>query len=164
MIVIVGFMGAGKSTVGPLVAAGLGLPFVDADDVIVNRHGSIASIFSTEGERAFREAEAAVIGELLDGPDSVLSVGGGALGAEITRDGLAPATVVHLSVDYDEALRRVGHDADRPMLQRDTEALYRERVPTYQTIADITVDTNGATPDEVAERVVASVREVVHGD
>jgi shikimate kinase len=155
MIVIVGFMGAGKSTVGPLVADALGVPFTDTDDVIVARHGPIAAIFESGGEDAFRAAEAAVVEELLSGRDVVVSLGGGAITDPQTRTLLEGATVVHLEVSYTEALKRVGVDPGRPMLKQDTEALYRERDPLYRSVSNLAIATDGVTPDHLAAEIVA---------
>ena len=91
MIVLVGFMGAGKTTVGRLLAARLGLPFTDSDQVIEERAGTpIRQIFADDGEPAFRELEHEVIADLLDGPDAVLALGGGAADRADTRDLLKP--------------------------------------------------------------------------
>ena len=130
MIVLVGFMGAGKTTVGHLLAAELGLPFADSDQVIEQRAGRlIREIFAEDGEAAFRALEHQVIAELLDGPNLVLALGGGAAEHPGTRGTLAShprAQVVHLQVGYAQALRRVGGDGGRPMLARpDLPAVYR---------------------------------------
>ena len=122
MIVLVGFMGAGKTTVGHLLSERLGLPFTDSDHVIEQRSGrSIPEIFAEDGEPAFRALEHQVIAELLEGSDLVLALGGGAAEHPRTRDTLAShprAQVVYLQVGYAQALRRVGGDGGRPMLAR----------------------------------------------
>ena len=161
MIAIVGFMGAGKTTVGPLVAAAVGLPFVDVDDVIVERHGPIPSIFASLDETGFRAVEEEVVAEILSGPDRVVALGGGALGSGTTRARLQAATVVYLAVGYERALDRIGPDPKRPMLTADTEALYQKRRPLYEEFADVTVATDDMTPREVADRVVALLGEQV---
>jgi shikimate kinase len=152
VIVLVGFMGAGKSTVGRLLAAKLGLPFTDSDQVIEERAGKpIRRIFADEGELAFRELEHEVIARLLAGPDAVVAVGGGAAGHPATRALLAAAPVAYLRVGYAEALARVGGDAGRPMLaRRDVRALHAERETVYASVATVTVDTDGRLPDEIA--------------
>ena len=108
MIVLVGFMGAGKTTIGQLLAERMGLPFTDSDQVIEQRAGRpVAQIFAEDGEPAFRALEHQVIADLLAGPALVLALGGGAAEHPGTRDRLARARVVYLQVGYEEAMRRV---------------------------------------------------------
>jgi shikimate kinase len=165
VIVIVGFMGAGKTTVGNLLAAQLGLPFVDSDEVIEHRAGRpVRQIFAENGEPAFRAMECQVIAELLDGRETVLALGGGAAEHPRTRDKLRsnPATqVVYLQVGYEEALRRVGGDAGRPMLARpDVAALYQRRLPAYAGIATLTVATDDRHPETVTADILTRLARV----
>lgn len=155
MIVLVGFMGAGKTTVGRLLAERLDLPFADSDLVIEQRLGrSVRDIFETDGEAGFREIEHSMIDDLLKGPEAVLALGGGALGDTRTRSAVRAATVVYLDVPFDEAMERVGGDQDRPLLRRPgVEQLHARRLALYQQAADITVATNGRSPAEVAEEI-----------
>ena len=148
MIVLVGFMGAGKSTVGRSLADRLGLPFLDSDTVIEERAGrSIAQVFASDGESAFRALEAATIADLLDGPSAVLSLGGGACGNPTTRGRLAGHTVVHLEVSFDQALARVGADPRRPVLAApDLADRYAARQADYARVATVTVRTDARTP------------------
>ena len=157
MIVLVGFMGAGKTTVGNLLAARLGLPFADSDDVIERRAGRpIRQIFAADGEPAFRALEHQVIAELLDGPALVLALGGGAAQYPQTRVKLASAQVVYLQVGYEQALLRVGGDRGRPMLARsDLPELYRRRMPVYAGVATVTVATDGRPPEIISEDILA---------
>jgi shikimate kinase len=159
VIVLVGFMGAGKSTVGRLLAAKLGLPFTDSDQVIEGRAGKpIQRIFADEGEPVFRELEHSVVADLLAGPDAVLALGGGAAGHPSTRALLAAVPVVYLHVGYAEALTRVGGDTGRPMLARpDVEALHAERQVVYASVATVTVDTDGRLPEEIVLDLLASL-------
>ena len=159
MIVLIGFMGAGKSTVGRLLAAKLGLPFTDSDHVIEERADKpIRRIFADEGEPAFRELEHAVIAGLLAGPDAVLALGGGAAGHPATRALLARVPVVYLRVGYAEALARVGGDQGRPMLARpDVQALHAEREAIYASVATVTVDTDGHSPEDIALEVLGAL-------
>jgi shikimate kinase len=159
VIVLVGFMGAGKSTVGRLLAAKLGLPFTDSDHVIEERAGKpIRRIFADEGEPAFRDLEHAVIEGLLAGPDAVLALGGGAAGHPATRALLAKVPVVYLRVGYAEALARVGGDQGRPMLARPgVQALHAEREAVYASVATVTVETDGRAPEEIVLEVLASL-------
>jgi shikimate kinase len=157
VIVLVGFMGAGKTTVGNLLSARLGVPFVDSDLVIEQRSGRpVRQIFAEDGEPAFRALEREVIAGLLDGPDLVLAVGGGAAEHPGTRERLATAQVVYLEVGYDQALARVGGDPGRPLLARpDLAATYRRRLPIYAGIATLTVATDGRRPETIAADILA---------
>jgi len=152
MIVLVGFMGAGKTTVGHILAERLGIPFVDSDVYIERQLGRpIVDVFAVEGEPHFRELEHRAINELVRGSDAVLALGGGALGDPRTRAILRNTTVVYLRVDYDEALTRVRQDKFRPMLQRaDLDRVYAGRLAAYGEVAAVQVDTNGRRPDAVA--------------
>jgi shikimate kinase / 3-dehydroquinate synthase len=152
MVVLVGFMGAGKTTVGHILAERLGRPFVDSDVYIERRLGrSIVDVFADEGEKHFRELEHQAINELVRGPDAVLALGGGALEDPRTRAILRNTTVVYLRVGYDEALSRVRQDRFRPMLQRaDLDQVYSRRLDAYAEVAAVHVDTNGRRPDAIA--------------
>ena len=160
MIVLIGFMGAGKTTIGRLLAAELVLPFADSDEVIERRAGRlIREIFAEDGEAAFRALEHRVIAELLDGPDLVLALGGGAAEHPQTRGMLAShphAQVVYLQVGYAQALRRVGGDGGRPMLARpDLPALYERRLAAYAAVATLTVATDDRLPETVSDDILA---------
>jgi shikimate kinase len=159
VIVVVGFMVAGKSTVGRLLAAKLALPFTDSDQVIEERAGKpIRQIFADAGEPVFRELEHSVVAALLAGPDAVLALGGGAPGHPATRALLAIVPVVYLRVGYAEALTRVGGDTGRPMLARpDVEALHAERQAVYASVATVTVDTDGRLLDEIVLDLLVSL-------
>lgn len=152
MIVLVGFMGAGKTTVGHILAERLGTPFVDSDVYLERQLGrTIVDVFAVEGEPHFRELEHRAINELVRGSDAVLALGGGALGDPRTRAILRNTTVVYLRVGYDEALTRVRQDKFRPMLQRaDLDQVYAGRLAAYGEVAAVQVDTNGRRPDAVA--------------
>ena len=158
MIVLVGFMGAGKTTVGRRLAAKLNLPFIDSDEVIVDRAGRpISQIFTEDGEPAFRQLEHEVIADLLGGPAVVLALGGGAVQHPSTRMLLAAVPVVYLQVSYAEAMRRVGGDQARPMLARpDLAELYADRSARYAAVATHVVDVDAATPDELVLAIVAA--------
>lgn len=159
MIVLIGFMGAGKTTIGRLLAAKLGLPFTDSDAVIEKRAGRpIPRIFADDGEPVFRHLEHQVIAGLLAGPDAVLALGGGAAAHPLTRSLLAPVPVVYLRVGYAEAMSRVGGDKGRPMLARpDVPALYTRRQSLYASLATVTVDTDARPPEEIALEVLAAL-------
>jgi shikimate kinase/3-dehydroquinate synthase len=157
--VLVGFMGAGKTTVGHILAERLGQPFVDSDVLIEQRLGrNIRDVFATEGETYFRELEHATIAELVRGQEAVIALGGGAVEDPRTRAVLRNARVIYLRIDYKEALARVQGDAYRPMLHRpDLDEVYRRRLPVYEDAAVITIDTDGRRPDEIALEVLAEL-------
>jgi shikimate kinase len=157
VIVLVGFMGAGKTTVGQLLAARLGLPFADADAVIEQRTGTpVPQIFAEQGEPAFRALEQETIASLLAGPRLVLALGGGAAEHEQTRRVLRAAEhTVYLHVPYEAALDRVGGDHGRPMLRRpNLPDIYRSRLIGYEEVATLTISTEGRSPEHVCADIV----------
>jgi len=156
-LVLSGFMGAGKTSVGRRVSTRLGRPFVDADRAIEERAGmEIPEIFSRRGELWFRRTEETVVRELLAGEPGVLALGGGSLESARTRDLVARvADVVWLRASVDVAWGRV-KDSDRP-LASDRERFERRaaaREESYREVADLEVDADGPA-DEVAGRVAA---------
>ena len=157
VVVLVGFMGAGKTTVGRIMAERLGQPFVDSDVLIEQRLGrDIRDIFRTEGEPYFRQLEHDTVAGLVRGPDAVIALGGGALEDPRSRAVLRNARVVYLRVSYDEAMARVTSDEFRPMLHRpDLDEVYKRRLSAYEDISVLTVDTDGRRPDAVALEVLA---------
>ena len=159
MIVLIGFRGAGKTTVGGLLAEHLGMPFVDSDAVIEASEGlAVREIFATRGESDFRRVEAATITRLLAGPDAVLAVGGGALTTPQVRAALVGHQVVLLDVAFEEALERVAADPGRPMLQQpDLSGLYDGRQHDYREAARVAVPVSGRSPREVVADVLAAL-------
>jgi shikimate kinase/3-dehydroquinate synthase len=157
--VLVGFMGAGKTTVGHILAERLGQPFVDSDVLIEQRAGrSIREIFLTEGEPCFRELEHATVADLVRGQEAVVALGGGAVEDPRTRALLGNARVVYLRVDYREAMSRVGRDEGRPLLHRpDLDRVYQRRLSLYEGLAALTVDTGGRRPDVIADEILAEL-------
>lgn len=162
-LVLVGLMGAGKSTIGKRVAAMLGLPFHDADyEIEQAARMTIADLFEAYGEPAFRDLERRVILRLLkDGP-MVLATGGGAYMNEETRKAIADKGIsVWLHAELDILMERVSHRQNRPLLKRPDprafmEALMAERYPIY-ALADIRVNSRKARRDVVARDVVRTV-------
>ena len=151
LIALIGFMGAGKTSVGRLLAQRLDLPFVDADQAIEQKTGrTIADLFTADGEQGFRVVEKEVVADLLGHSDAVVALGGGAVEDAACRERLREATVVHLDVDLHEALRRAGTGNDRPMLAaHDPGALHARRRPLYESIADISVVSNDPVEEVV---------------
>ena len=164
-VVLVGLMGAGKTTVGRRLAEALGAPFRDSDDEIAQAAGmDVPSIFATLGEAAFREGEQRVIRRLLDDPPHVLATGGGAFMNPETRAVVrARAVSVWLRADLETLVERTARKADRPLLRAGDPAeilarLMAQRHPTYAE-ADIVIDSEPGAPHEsVVERIVAALR------
>ncbi|MFE3857770.1 shikimate kinase [Streptomyces griseorubiginosus] len=154
LVVLVGPMGVGKSTVGQLLADRLGTGYRDTDDDIVTAQGrSIAEIFVDEGEPAFRAVEKAAVARALAEHDGVLALGGGSILDADTRALLAGQRVLYLSMDVEEAVKRTGLNAARPLLAVNPRKQWRElmeaRRSLYESIATAVVATDGRTPEEV---------------
>ncbi|QFR02413.1 shikimate kinase [Streptomyces phaeolivaceus] len=147
-------MGVGKSTVGQLLAERLGVSYRDTDDDIVAEQGrAIAEIFVDEGEPAFRAIEKQAVHTALAAHDGVLALGGGAILDADTRSLLAGHQVVYLSMDVEEAVKRTGLNAARPLLAVNPRKQWRElmeaRRNLYEEVATAVVATDGRTPEEV---------------
>ena len=161
-IVLVGFMGAGKSVSGRLLARRLGRCFVETDDMIVSRDGrSIPEIFRIDGEETFRRLEAETLEALRLKSRDVIATGGGLPCRDGRMEALrALGIVVWLRGDLGVLLERAGRIGGRPMLERspaEVEALYRSREPYYAR-AHVTIDTAGLGVDQVVSRVLAALR------
>jgi shikimate kinase len=162
-LVLVGLMGAGKSTVGRRLAQRLNLRFVDADDEIEAAAGmTIPEIFDRYGEAHFRDGERRVIRRLLSEPRQVIATGGGAFMNDETRALIAAeATSIWLKADLDTLVRRCAKRTDRPLLrgrnQRETlAALMQQRYPVYET-SDLVVESGGDTHDVVVNRIISAL-------
>lgn len=162
-IFLVGPMGAGKTTIGKLLAKRLGREFIDCDHYIVAQTGAdIPWIFAKEGEEGFRDRETRALEELTAMPNIVMATGGGAVGREENRKLLQQGFVIYLEASVDTQLIRTKKDKNRPLLQNDNpratlEALYQKRHPLYQEVATIIVPTGRAYP----KQMVADLLEIL---
>jgi len=163
-IVLVGPMGAGKSTIGRLLANQLSLPFVDSDHVIEERSGAdIPWIFDVEGEEGFRDRETAVLKQLIDEHQLVLATGGGIVLREENRQILKKAdAVIFLTAEPEHLVRRTEKDKKRPLLQVDKPQekilqLLKEREHLYREVATRIVVTDTRSPKMVAQEIAANL-------
>jgi shikimate kinase len=157
--VIVGAPGAGKTTVGTLLAQALGVSFRDIDvDIATAAEKPIPDIFIEDGEEHFRALERYAIAKALSDHDGVLALGGGSVLAAETRALLQQHTVVYLTVELGDAVHRVGLEGNRPLLMVNPRATLRflldQRKPLYDEVATHTVDTTGRSPEEIVAEIV----------
>lgn len=159
LVVLVGPMGSGKSTVGALLAERLGAAYRDTDaDIVANEGREISDIFVEDGEDHFRALERAAVRTAVTEHEGILALGGGAVLDEGTRALLAGLPVAYLSMDVEEAVRRVGLGAARPLLAVNPRRQWRElmdaRRHLYTEVARVVVATDDRTPEEVADAVL----------
>jgi shikimate kinase len=164
-LVFVGAPGSGKTTIGKQVAEKLGVEFIDVDNEIeMDEKTTISDIFVKKGEAHFRQLERTKISELLNSFSGVLSLGGGSVLDEITRQALAIAPVVWLKVSSGDASSRVGLGLSRPVLMGNVRStlvkLLEERTPLYEEVADWEIDTSGKSIEEVVQEVLLQTSEV----
>lgn len=165
-LVLVGPMGAGKTSIGKRLAERFGLAFVDLDQALESSTGvRVSDIFQHEGEAGFREREARQLAAELQHEDRLVATGGGAV-LQVGNRALMRERgfVLHLSVSVDEQLRRLVNDRARPLLQRpDREDALRgmalERAPLYAEVADLMFDSTGLSPTQACERLVPLLRD-----
>jgi shikimate kinase len=165
-IFLVGLMGAGKTSIGKLLAKRLGKAFVDSDQEIERSTGvRIPVIFEIEGEAGFRAREARMLAELVHGGNIVLATGGGAVLSPQNRALLAQnGTVIYLRAAVADLWNRTRHDKNRPLLRTaepvaKLEQLYAERDPLYREIADIIVDTGEQSPGSLAHKLEQKIEQ-----
>lgn len=164
-IVLVGPMGAGKSTIGRLLAKELGYRFLDSDKVIEERCGaSIPWIFDVEGEEGFRRRESLILQELSQETHVVIATGGGAVTRDENRVCLKrDAFIIYLRASLEQQFDRTRRDRNRPLLQKPNprailESLFAERDPLYQELADVIVYTDRKSPRLVARQLLNRIR------
>lgn len=164
-VVLVGTMGAGKTTVGTLLAARLDRPFLDSDEMIEATTGrTVREIFAADGEAAFRSLETTALDEALAWPvPAVIAAAGGVVLSERNRTMLRDGRALVAWLDVDPALlaARVHGGTHRPLLDDDPEgtlrSMYRDRKDLYREVADLVVDADAGTPAEVAEAIESAV-------
>jgi shikimate kinase len=158
VLVLVGPMGVGKTTVGKKLARSLKVPFLDTDSVVVGTHGPIENIFAEYGEPFFRSLEEAALAESIKAP-AVVATGGGAVLSELNRKALKSVTVIYLSTDGRHIKSRL-KGTKRPLMKNgfdDWIRIYDERKPIYESIADLTINTSGqslsSTVNEIKQKL-----------
>ena len=162
MITLTGFMGSGKTTVGKVLADFLGCPFMDLDDLVVKKAGkSIPDIFAQDGEPAFRQLEAQVLRKTVEKyaeSTAVLALGGGAVLAPSSAALLHEKTVcIYLRASLETLLARLeGETAGRPLADASLADRLASREPIYEETAHVIIDTDGLSPDEVADEIIIS--------
>lgn len=170
-LVLVGLMGAGKTTIGKRLATTIGVPFIDSDNEIVEAAGcSISDIFEIYGEQVFRDLELRVMTRLLSGPPCVLATGGGAFIQPAIREAIQEkAMAVWLKADLDVLVERVSRKDSRPLLKAGDKKeilsrLMHERYPIYSE-ADMVIDSNAGPHETVVKDIIEMLRqrEAAHG-
>jgi shikimate kinase len=162
-VVLLGFMGAGKSSVAPVLAAQVGMQWVDLDTVILkdSKFSSISEIFAAEGEEGFREREAYAVRTVASAKQLVIATGGGVIGRAENIELLKSngGVCVFLQTSFDEIIRRLPNASGRPLLQdkERAEKLYHERQGLYLSCADITVKTDAKSVEQVSNEIAALV-------
>jgi shikimate kinase len=160
VVVLIGPMGVGKTTIGKKLAKALGLPFRDTDALVVQKHGSIPMLFETIGESGFRDLEEAVVAEAIQ-TEGVIATGGGAVLRSSTRDRLKATTVFYLSTDGRHMASRLAN-GNRPLLQNgieDWRRIYDERKPIYESTADYVINTSNQSLASAIDEIKARLAE-----
>lgn len=165
LLILIGMMGSGKSTIGHLLARRLSAQFIDCDRLLEERSGvSIATIFELEGEAGFRKREAALIDELTQQDNLVLATGGGAVMLEENRAHMQQrGLVIYLDASQDELLRRLKNDRSRPLLQSENKVqriidLLTLRAPLYKQCAHLSFSSSASSPKQLVQRILSTPR------
>lgn len=167
-IFLVGPMGAGKTTIGKLLAKHLQREFIDCDWYIAEQTGAdIPWIFEKEGEMGFRDRETRALMELTDKPDIVMATGGGAVGRDQNRELLKKGLVIYLDASVETQLARTKKDKNRPLLQNDNpklvlKALYQKRSPLYREVANLIVPTGKSYPKQMVNEILEHLNRYIH--
>jgi shikimate kinase len=161
-VILIGPPGSGKSTVGPLLAARLGVAFAETDGLVADRAGKpVADIFIEDGEDAFRELERGAVPEAIAQHRGVLALGSGSVLSPATQQLLAGQRVVYLEAGFAAVARRTGLDGPHPPIPGNPRGrlrqLLEERRRVYQDLAWLTVPTDGREPEQIAEDIAAAV-------
>ena len=156
-IILSGFMGCGKTTIGKIIAQKLNLDFIDTDKLIEEREGRrIREIFDTDGEGYFRDKEHEICAELSREDNKVIATGGGALTFDRNKEVLSKnGRVIFIDVDLDTIIKRIGNDSRRPLLNSETRALFDRRNPIYKKNCDFTITVRGdVSAREIADNII----------
>lgn len=161
-IILIGFMGAGKTTVGSKLADKLSYPFFDTDKLIVDAEGiSVDRLFAEKGEEFFRLAETGALKKVINNPPSIIATGGGIVLSPINRDIINSQHVVLLDATSTEIIRRIGDSTERPLIKGDAwdkiNTLLRERNEIYKDLADIIISTDNKSIDQITDEIIASL-------
>ena len=166
-IILVGLMGAGKSTIGRQLARRLNLTFYDSDKVVEERTGvSIPTIFAVEGEAGFREREEQVIAELTALPNTLIATGGGSVLRESNREHIkAGGTVIYLRASAEQLFQRIRHDKTRPLMQtanpmQTLRDLIKAREPLYMEVADLIMPTGKQKVNVILRDIHAKLKQL----
>ncbi|QTR48114.1 shikimate kinase [Thiothrix litoralis] len=166
-IILVGLMGAGKSTIGRHLARRLNLTFYDSDKVVEERTGvSIPTIFAVEGEAGFREREEQVIAELTALPNTLIATGGGSVLRDINREHIkAGGTVIYLRASAEQLFQRIRHDKTRPLMQtanpmQTLRDLLKAREPLYMEVADLIMPTGKQKVNVILRDIHAKLKQL----
>jgi len=165
-VALIGPMAVGKSAVGQHLARLLGARFLDTDAEVVAGYGSIAEIFASRGESAFRELEARAVAQAIGdaaGSNTVIALGGGAVLDSGTQQLLAGCTVVYLEGDADTVAGRIARNSGRPLLAGDAmerwRTLFATRQPVYERLADLILDVRGGSVPDLAQRLAGALEQ-----